>query len=63
MVASREVVSMPVMARVEAAICRSGPCQTVTAKIVMPWVLHGQHVAGNVPENGVFAGLAGVRSS
>lgn len=32
---------MPVMSKVEAAFCRSGPWRGFTAKVVMPWVLRG----------------------
>jgi len=47
---------MPVMSRVEAAFCRSGPWQAFTAKVVMPWVLHGEDLTGDVLEIGVGAG-------
>lgn len=54
---------MPVMSRIEAAFCRRGPWQTVTAKIVMPRVLHGQDLGGDVLDNGAVADLAEVPSS
>lgn len=54
---------MPVMARMQTVLCHSSPCQTVTAKIAMPWIPHGQHLAANVLENRADAGLPGVRSS
>ena len=47
---------MPVMSKVEAAFCRSGPWQAFTAKVVMPWVLHGEDLAGDVLEIGAGAG-------
>ena len=47
---------MPVMSKVEAAFCRSGPWQAFTAKVVMPWVLSGQDLTGDVLEIGVGAG-------
>lgn len=50
---NREVVPVPVMSKVEAAFCRSGPWQAFTAKVVMPWVLHGEDLAGDVLEIGL----------
>lgn len=47
---------MPVMSKVEAAFCRSGPWQAFTAKVVMPWVLDGEDLAGDVLEIGAGAG-------
>lgn len=49
---------MPVMSRAEAAFCRSGPWQASTAKVVMPWVLHGEDLAGDVLEIGAGANTA-----
>lgn len=47
---------MPVMSKVEAAFCRSGPWQAFTARVVMPWVRHGEDLAGEVLEIGAGAG-------
>lgn len=47
---------MPVMSKVEAAFCRSGPWQAFTARVVMPWVLHGEDLAGSVLEVGAGVG-------
>lgn len=47
---------MPVMSKVEAAFCRSRPWQAFTAKVVMPWVLSGESLAGDLLEIGAGAG-------
>lgn len=47
---------MPVMSRVEAVFCRSAPWRAFTARVVMPWVLHGQDLTGDVLEIGSGAG-------
>lgn len=47
---------MPVMSRVEAAFCRSAPWRGFTARVVMPWVLHGHDLTGDVLEIGAGAG-------
>lgn len=47
---------MPVMSKVEAAFCRSAPWQAFTAQVVMPWVLRGQDLTGDVLEIGAGAG-------
>lgn len=47
---------MPVMSKVEAAFCRSAPWRAFTARIVVPWVLRGENLAGEVLEIGSGAG-------
>lgn len=47
---------MPVMSKVEAAFCRSGPWRGFTARVVMPWVLRGEDLVGDVLEIGAGAG-------
>lgn len=47
---------MPVMSKVEAAFCRSAPWRGFTARVVMPWVLHGQELTGDVVEIGAGSG-------
>ncbi|HAS13484.1 MAG TPA: SAM-dependent methyltransferase [Acidimicrobiaceae bacterium] len=47
---------MPVMSRVEAAFCRSAPWRAFTGRIVVPWVLRGEDLAGEVLEIGSGAG-------
>lgn len=47
---------MPVMSRVEAAFCRSAPWRAFTGRIVVPWVLRGEELVGDVLEIGSGAG-------
>ena len=47
---------MPVMSTVEAAFCRSAPWRAFTGRIVVPWVLRGDDLAGEVLEIGSGAG-------
>ncbi|QGG94972.1 class I SAM-dependent methyltransferase [Actinomarinicola tropica] len=47
---------MPVMSRVEAAFCRSAPWRAFTGRVVVPWVLRGEELAGEVLEIGSGAG-------
>lgn len=47
---------MPVMSKVEAAFCRSAPWRGFTARVVLPWVLRGQDLTGDVLEVGAGAG-------
>lgn len=47
---------MPVMSKIEAAFCRSAPWRGFTARVVMPWVLRGQDLTGDVLEIGAGAG-------
>lgn len=47
---------MPVMSKVEAAFCRSAPWRAFTGRIVVPWVLRGEDLAGEVLEIGSGAG-------
>jgi SAM-dependent methyltransferase len=51
-----EVTVMPVMSRVEAAFCRSAPWRAFTGRVVVPWVLRGEDLAGEVLEIGSGAG-------
>ncbi|QGG96799.1 class I SAM-dependent methyltransferase [Actinomarinicola tropica] len=44
------------MSRVEAAFCRSAPWRAFTERIVVPWVLRGEELAGDVLEIGSGAG-------
>jgi ubiquinone/menaquinone biosynthesis C-methylase UbiE len=47
---------MPVMSAVESAVCRSGPWRCATRRIVVPWVLDGRRLAGDVLEIGGGSG-------
>lgn len=47
---------MPVMSKVEAAFCRSAPWRAFTGRVVVPWVLRGEELAGEVLEIGSGAG-------
>jgi ubiquinone/menaquinone biosynthesis C-methylase UbiE len=47
---------MPVMSAVESAVCRSGPWRYATRRIVLPWVLDGRRLAGDVLEIGAGSG-------
>ena len=47
---------MPVMSKMEATFCCSRPWRSFTAKVVMPWVLRGEDLVGDVLEIGAGAG-------
>jgi len=47
---------MAVMSRIEAAFCRSAPWRAFTGRIVVPWVLRGEELVGDVLEIGSGAG-------
>lgn len=47
---------MPVMSRVETAICRSSARRRFTTRVVMPWIFRGEHLTGAVLEVGSGAG-------
>jgi ubiquinone/menaquinone biosynthesis C-methylase UbiE len=44
------------MSAVESAVCRSGPWQYVARRILLPWVLDGHRLAGDVLEIGAGSG-------
>lgn len=47
---------MPVMSAVERAFCRSGPWRSFARRVLVPWALHGQELAGEVLEIGGGSG-------
>jgi SAM-dependent methyltransferase len=47
---------VPVMSRAEAAVCRSAPWRTFTRRVVLPWALQGEALAGRVLEIGGGSG-------
>lgn len=47
---------MPVMSKVERAFCRSAPWRGFTRRVVLPWVLGGTQLRGEVLEIGAGAG-------
>lgn len=47
---------MPVMSAVEAAFCRSGPWRVFASRRVLPWVLEGRTLRGDVLEIGGGSG-------
>jgi len=47
---------MPVMSRVEQAFCRSAPWRAFTRRTVVPWVIHGRVLHGEVLELGTGSG-------
>src|SRR3954471_1306869 len=47
---------MPVMSRIEAGFCRSPAWALFARRVIVPWVLHGEQVAGEVLEIGAGGG-------
>ena len=47
---------MPVMSRIEQTFCRSLPWRRITSRVVVPWVLEGQTLDGEVLELGSGSG-------
>lgn len=47
---------MPAMSAIEAAFCRSAPWRAFAARVVLPWVLDGRSLAGDVLELGSGSG-------
>jgi ubiquinone/menaquinone biosynthesis C-methylase UbiE len=49
---------MPSMSSVEQAVCRSGPWRLMARRVLLPWVLHGVPLRGDVLEIGAGSGAA-----
>jgi len=54
---------MPSMSAIEAAFCRSAPWRTLARKSILPWVLPGVHLDGEVLELGGGSGAMAVATA
>lgn len=47
---------MPAMSAIESALCRSAPWNLFARRVILPWVLNGQALTGDVLEIGAGSG-------